>query len=234
MFVTDHGGVGRCNGSGCPPRSTPALGDLGLPRRNNSQPQKFAKKGTPKCPWCVVLQERPSVLHAGKVPPLAPEKTPAAPVQDPDTPANCGSLLGHFQPSAADMAPRAVLYPVRGPAVSVSVCVWATAADEVRRCVEPQPSCSELLPCKTSHAFICVDRSDQVLSIWRVKLRRRGAYLRHDEIARTLPLLSCAVLPMAVRKKQKVHNQSHKNSGVCGSGLTGDWPGQAAPDVGHA
>ena len=101
-------------------------------------------------------------------------------------------------------------YPVGGSAVSVPVCVWATAADEVRRRVEPQPSCSEQLPCKTSHVFICIDRSDQVLSIWRVKLRWRGSYLGHDKIARTLPLPSCSLVQGPCAKTKRAQPQPQK------------------------
>ena len=83
-------------------------------------------------------------------------------------------------------------YMVRGPAASC-VCVWALAVDDRRRRrAEPPPSCFELLPCKTSHMCRCSNWSDRVPSIWCVKQHSCGAYLSHDEIARTLPLLCCA------------------------------------------
>jgi hypothetical protein len=50
----------------------------------------------------------------------------------------------------------------------VSVSAFAVEYGRRRR-AEPPPSCFELLPCKTSHAFRCSDRSDQVPSIRRVK-----------------------------------------------------------------
>ena len=101
-------------------------------------------------------------------------------------------------------------YPVGGPAVSFSVYVCATAVDDASRRAEPQPTCFELLPCKKSHAFIRSVRSDQVPSIRRVKLCRRGAYLGHDEIARTFAVSRVQSCTVFLPKNENAINQSRK------------------------